>query len=96
MGKIENRIVGVGRAEARFGHKGRAGPQAGFHLRRVGPGQNADDLTGQLRVGVGRAGVEGAAIDHLYGGGFGGLVQGAVGHVVAVGGNEADGAVFPG
>ena len=73
--------------------KATAALQAALHLRGVGPGQDADDLPRQLGAGVGRPGVEAPAVHHLHGGGLGGLVQGAVGHVVAVGGDEADGAV---
>ena len=95
VGEIDDGIVLVGGAEAHPAvHELRAGPQAGLHLRRVGPGQDADHLAGQLGGGVGRPGVQGAAVHHLHGGGLGGLVQGAVGHVVAVGGDDADGAVL--
>ena len=96
MGKVDDGVVLVGGAEAHAAlQKGHRRPQAALDLRRVGSGQDADDLAGQLGVGVGRPGVEAPAVDHLHGGGLGGLVQGAVGHVVAVGGDDADGAVLP-
>ena len=73
-----------------------AGLQAGLGLSGVGSGQDADDLAGQLGVGVGGAGVEALGVDNLAVGLLGGLVQGGVGHIVAVGSNDGQGLLVRG
>ena len=89
MGVVAHGVVVVG------GHKVayvldhiHSGFQTGLGLGGVGRGQDADDLAGQRGVGVGRAGVKALGVNHLAVGLFGGLVQGGVGHVITVGGDE--------
>ena len=94
MGQIHHIPLLVGRPEPHAGAKKIGGAlQTRRHLRRTGPGQNADDLTGQPGGGVGGAGVETAGVDHIHGGFFRRLVQRHIRHIVAVGGQQADGFV---
>ena len=95
MGEVHHRAVLVGRPEPHpLFHECHSGPKPGSHLRGIGPGQNADDLPRVFGGGVGCPRVEAPAVDHLHHSGLGGLIQGAVGHVVAVGGKDTDGAVL--
>ena len=72
-----------------------AGLQAGLGLSRVRSGQDADDLAGQLGVGVGGAGVKALRVNNFAVGLLGGLVKCGVGHIIAVSGDAAPGTSAP-
>ena len=95
MGEVYDGVVLIGGAKAHAAvHESHRRPQAAVYLRRIRTGQDADDLSGQLRVGVCGARIQASSVYHLHGRRLGGLIQGTVGHVVAVGGEDTDGTVF--
>ena len=92
MGIVHDGVVLIGRDEvAHVLDHIHAGGQTGLRLRGVGGGQDADDLAGQLGVGVGRAGVEALGIRHAAVGLLRGLVQGGIGHIITVGRDQGQG-----
>ena len=94
MGEVDHGVVVVGAVKAglvltvvdgRF--------QAAADLGGVLRGEDTDEFTSQGGAGVASAGVHAPGVDHGDHGLFGGLVQGGVGYVVAVRGEDAQASV---